>query len=177
MFDSSRKNFLLAAIFSSAILLTGCGQDKPAPAPQQTETPAAQPEKTSDRVSQADNFALGKVSPGMSEEELVKAVGEPKSKSLDNEEWHYENFKIEFDDDKPGIVDKVSTLGDKVTTPNGVAVGQSLNILIEKFGEPAKTDDDSKEKEFTFYSPDNRKEIEFEVVNKKIVKITCKLRD
>lgn len=186
MFNSSKKNLVLTAIFSSAILLTGCGQDKPAPAPeqktetpapQQTEAPAAQPDKKAGPAVAADNFAIGKVSPGMSREDLIKAVGEPKSKSADGEEWFYDDFKVEFDDDRPGVVDKVSTTGDKVQTPNGVAVGQSSDVLKEKFGEPAKIDEDPTETEMTFYSPDNKKEIEFEVAGGKIGKITCKIRD
>ena len=117
-------------------------------------------------------IALGGISPGMSETDLINAFGQPVYR--DGDDWTYQNFQVEVE---RGIVEKVSTRSDTIITPNGVRVGQSAEALNSTFGKADKIDYDSDGVEYEYYSNDRTKKIEFKVVNGVIAKITCKIND
>ncbi len=117
-------------------------------------------------------IALGKIFPGMNATDLVDAFGQPTYRDGDN--WTYQNFKVEVEN---GIVEKVSTNSEMITTPNGVRVGQTAEILNSTFGAADKVDRDYNDIEYEYYSTDRTKKIEFKVVNGVITKITCKIND
>ena len=117
-------------------------------------------------------IALGRIFPGMSETELLNAFGQPVYR--DDDDWTYQTFRVEVE---YGIVEKVSTRSDTITTPNGVRVGQSAEALNSTFGRADKVDYDSDGTEYEYYSTDRMKKIEFKVVNGIIAKITCKIND
>ena len=120
-----------------------------------------------------DEFiALGKIAPGMSESALIDAFGQPVYK--DDDDWTYQTFKVEVE---CGIVKKVSTVIETITTPNGVRVGQKAEVLNSTFGKADKVDRDYDNTEYEYYSTDRTKKIEFKVVNGVIAKITCKIND
>ena len=66
---------------------------------------------------------------------------------------------------------------DSITTPDGVRVGQSADILNSTFGMADKVDHDDGGVEYEYYSTDGTKKIEFKVFNGVIAKISCKVRD
>ena len=115
---------------------------------------------------------LGKIFPGMSETELLNAFGQPVYR--DGDDWTYQTFKVEVE---RGIVEKVSTRSDTITTPNGVRVGQAAEALNSTFGKADKVDYDSDGVEYEYYSTDRTKKIEFKVVNGIIAKISCSIHD
>ena len=117
-------------------------------------------------------IALGKIFPGMSETELLNAFGQPVYR--DGDDWTYQTFKVEVE---RGIVEKVSTRSDTITTPNGVRVGQAAEALNSTFGTADKVDYDSDGVEYEYYSTDRMKKIEFKVVNGIIAKISCSIHD
>ena len=117
-------------------------------------------------------IALGKIFPGMSESELINAFGQPVYR--DGDDWIYQTFKVEVE---RGIVEKVSTRSDTITTPNGVRVGQAADVLNSTFGKADKVDRDYNDIEYEYYSTDRTKKIEFKVVNGVIAKISCKVND
>jgi len=117
-------------------------------------------------------IALGGISPGMSETDLIAAFGQPNYR--DGEDWTYKNFKIEVE---RGIVTEISTRMDSIITPDGVRVGQAAEILNSTLGKADKVDNDSDGVEYEYYSTDGTKKIEFKVVNGVIAKISCNLRD
>ena len=117
-------------------------------------------------------IAIGKISPGMNETDLINAFGQPVYR--DGDDWTYQTFKVEVEH---GIVEKVSTTSDTITTPNGVRVGQSAEILNSTFGKADKVDRDYNDTEYEYYSNDRTKKIEFKVVNGVITKISCKIND
>lgn len=117
-------------------------------------------------------IALGGISPGMSETDLVNAFGQPTHK--DGDDWTYQNFKVEVE---RGVVREVSTRSEAIITPDGVRVGQAAEALNSTFGKADKVDRDYNDTEYKYYSTDRTKSIEFKVVNGIIVKINCELRD
>lgn len=117
-------------------------------------------------------ISLGGIVPGMSEQDLINAFGQPTYR--DGEDWTYKTFRVDVE---RGIVEKVSTRMNSITTPDGVRVGQAAEILNDTFGQADKVDHDSDGVEYEYYSTDGTKKIEFKVVNGVIAKITCELRD
>ena len=119
-----------------------------------------------------DMISLGKIFPGMSTKTLIDIFGRPTY--LDGDDWIYPTFKVEVEN---GVVEKVSTTSDTITTPNGVRVGLSTEILNFQFGKADKIDRESDGVEYEYYSTDRTKKIEFKVVNGIITKISCKIND
>ena len=117
-------------------------------------------------------ISLGKISPGMSETDLINAFGQPVYK--DGDDWTYQNFKVEVE---RGIVEKISTRSETIITPDGVRVGQAAEVLNSTFGKADKVDRDYDGDEYEYYSNDRTKKIEFKVVNGVIAKITCEIKD
>ena len=117
-------------------------------------------------------ISLGGISPGMSENDLINAFGQPVYR--DGDDWTYQNFQVEVEH---GIVEKISTRAETITTSNGVRVGLAADVLNSTFGTADKVDYESDGVEYEYYSNDRTKKIEFKVVNGVIAKITCKIRD
>ena len=117
-------------------------------------------------------ISLGKIYPGMSETDLVNAFGQPNYRNEDD--WNYGTFTVEVEH---GIVEKITTYSDTLTTPDGVRVGLAATALNSSFGQADKIDRDYDGDEYEYFSNDGRKKIEFKVNNGVITKITCKLRD
>ena len=117
-------------------------------------------------------IALGGITPGMSEQDLINAFGQPTYR--DGDDWSYKTFKVEVE---RGVVEKISTRFNSIITPDGVRVGLAAEILNDTFGQADKVDNDSDGVEYEYYSTDGTKKIEFKVVNGIIAKITCELRD
>ena len=122
-----------------------------------------------------DQIALGGVAPGMSIAELTAAAGEPQNKAGDD--WFYPNFKVEFDDDRPGVVESVSAYAPPAAIPAGLAVGQPESAIVPALGAPDGKDVDDGETEYEYYSGDFLKKLEIEVRGGVITKISCSLRD
>ncbi len=122
-----------------------------------------------------DKIALGKIYPGMKTSDLISICGQPNYKKGDD--WIYSNFKVEVDEDRPNIVESIETKSGALSTPNGVAVGQSADVLNRTFGAADRVDVERDGTEYEYYSSDYSKKIEFEVVNGVITKIKCKVRD
>jgi hypothetical protein len=117
-------------------------------------------------------IAIGSIYPGMSEQDLLNAFGQPNYR--DGDDWTYQNFKVEVEH---GRVEKVSTRSESIMTPDGVRVGLAATALNSTFGSADKVDHEYDGVEYEYYSTDGTKKIEFKVVNGVIAKITCKLRD
>ena len=63
------------------------------------------------------------------------------------------------------------------TTPAGIQIGSSESALTAAYGNPDKYDRDYDDTEYTYYSTDFTKKIEFKVVNGNVIQIKCELRD
>ena len=117
-------------------------------------------------------IAIGGISPGISETDLINAFGQPTYR--DGDDWTYQNFKVEVE---RGVVKEISTTNPAITTPDGVRVGLAADVLNSTFGAADKIDHDYSDTEYKYYSTDRAKKIEFKVANGVIVKITCELND
>ena len=117
-------------------------------------------------------IALGSIYPGMSEQDLLNALGQPNYR--DGDDWTYQTFKVEVEH---GRVEKVSTRSESITTPDSVRVCLPATALNSTFGSADKVDQEYDGVEYEYYSNDGTKKIEFKVVNGIIAKITCKLKD
>lgn len=118
--------------------------------------------------------AIGPVAPGMTEAALLAACGEPRQKAGDK--WFYPDFRVEFDDDRPGIVEEVETTSKEVATPAGVRVGQPVSALEEAYGAPDKIDPgDHTTDEYEYFTPDRTLKLEAEFLKGRglIVKLSC----
>lgn len=122
-----------------------------------------------------EKIGIAGVNPGMTEAQLIAAVGQPTSKSPKGDDWHYNGFTVEFDKDRPGVVEEITTRRAGIATAAGISVGQSVSAL-NVLGQADKVDPDGDETEYTWYSNDYSKKLEADVVNGVIVKISCKLR-
>lgn len=122
--------------------------------------------------------SIGPVAPGMTEAALVAACGQPVQKIGDK--WIYPDFRVEFDDDRPGIVEEVETTSSAVATPAGVRVGQPVSALEAAYGAPDKLDPgDHATDEYEYFTADRTKKLEAEVLKGRgiITEISCKLED
>lgn len=117
-------------------------------------------------------IVLGSIYPGMSEQDLLNAFGQPTYR--DGDDWTYQSFQVEVE---RGRVEQVSTRSESIMTPDGVRVGLAATALNSTFGSADKVDRDHDGDEYEYYSTDGTKKIEFKVVGGVIAKITCKLRD
>ena len=121
----------------------------------------------------SDNkVALGKLSPGISADELIAICGQPTYR--DGDDWTYPTFKADIE---RGIVEKISTRSESIATVNGVRVGQGAEILNSTYGKADKIDRDYDDTEYIYYNDSRTKKIEFKVVNGVIAKISCELKD
>ena len=121
---------------------------------------------------EGDKISLGGIVPGMSEQDLINAFGQPTYR--DGDDWSYKTFNVEVEH---GFVEEVSTRFNSIITPDGVRVGLAAEVLNDTFGKADKVDQDSDGVEYEYYSTDGTKKIEFKVVNGIIAKITCEVRD
>ena len=117
-------------------------------------------------------IALGRIFPGMNETELINAFGQPNSK--DGNDWTYPTFKIEI---RRGIIEKISTRSETITTPNGVRVGLAAEILNSTFLTADNVEYENDGVDYKYYNTDRTKKIEFKVSDGIITKITCELVD
>jgi hypothetical protein len=134
--------------------------------------------QTASAVVPPEAVAIGPVAPGMTEAALVAACGQPLQKAGDK--WFYQDFRVEFDDDRPGIVEEVKTTSAAVATPAGVRVGQPVSALEAAYGAPDKLDrDDDSTDEYEYFTADRRLKLEAEVLKGAgtIAEITCKQDD
>lgn len=122
-----------------------------------------------------EQVALAGVTPGMTIAQLEEACGQPQFKSGDD--WNYSAFKVELDDDRPGVVESVSSRVPPTATAAGVAVGQSESVIVPAYGAPDRKEFDDGETEYKYYTPNGAMELEFDVRGGSIVKISCSLRD
>ncbi len=81
-----------------------------------------------------DQIALGGVAPGMTIAQLAAAAGEPQNKAGDD--WFYPQFKVEFDDDRPGVVESVSAYAPPAAISAVLAVGQPESAIVPALGTP-----------------------------------------
>lgn len=123
-----------------------------------------------------EKIALGKITPGMSVNDLIAAYGQPNYKHGDD--WVYNNFSVEVDNKHAAeFVEKVVARSGGISTPDGVSVGQSADILNSTFGKADDVDIEKHGVEYEYFSTDRRAKIKFNVVNNVITKISCKLID
>ena len=120
----------------------------------------------------ANKIEIGSIFPGMSVNDLTNAFGQPTYR--DGDDWTYSTFKVEIE---RGVVEKVSTTSDTMSTPEAVRVGLSADVLNNSYGKADKVDYDDGGVEYEYFSTDGTKKIEFTVRNGVITKISCKLRD
>jgi hypothetical protein len=128
-------------------------------------------------VVPSEAVAIGPVAPGMTEAALVAACGQPQRKAGDN--WFYADFRVAFDDDRPGIVEEVETTSPAVATPAGVCVGQPASALEAAYGAPDKLELGDGLQEHEYFSTDRTKKLDVLSLPGRgfIVKISCKLED
>lgn len=123
-----------------------------------------------------DAIAVGKVVPGMAVSELISIYGQPVSRHGDELKFQ-QGFTVEVDDRNKNIVEEIEVYGGTLTTPTGVRIGQSLEVLNKACGTADKVNEDWDEAEYEYYSHDYSKTIEFTVKNGVITKIKCKYQD
>lgn len=122
----------------------------------------------------SDKIALGKLTPGMSTADLIEICGQPISRRGDD--WYYSNFVVEIDDDRPDVVEKITTRSSDIATPTGIRVGQSADVL-NALGRADDVDYEHGQTEYEYFSTDHMTKIEFKVINGTITKISCKIID
>ena len=118
-----------------------------------------------------EKISLGKLTLGMSVENLISICGQPNYKH--GEDWDYGTFKVEVENN---FVEKIVTRNGGLSTPDGISVGQNANAL-NALGRADDVDVEHDGAEYEYFSTDRTKKIEFKVVNNVIVKISCKIID
>lgn len=122
-----------------------------------------------------DKIGIGRAVPGMTVDQLISIYGQPLSRH--GEDLIFRDFKVEVDDDRPGIVDSIETTSGAIATPTGVSVGQGAEILNNAYGAADKVDEEWNKTEYEYFSNDYSTKIEFVVKRGVIVEIKCKVRD
>lgn len=124
-------------------------------------------------------ISLGGIVPGVTLNSVKVIYGEPVP-SRDGETLLFSNgIVIKVDDDFSGIVEEVSiySANDKIATPAGIAVGMKDSALNAAYGSADDVDYEYDGVEYTYYSDDMKKKMEFKVKDNVVVKIKCELRD
>lgn len=122
-----------------------------------------------------DKIGIGRAVPSMTVDQLISIYGQPVSRHGDD--LIFRDFKVEVDDDRPGIVDSIETRSGALATPAGVSVGQGAEVLNNSYGSADKIDEDWNKTEYEYFSSDYSTKIEFVVKRGVIVEIKCKVRD
>lgn len=123
----------------------------------------------------SNQISLAGIEPGFTVEQVKQICGEPTY--VGGETMAFGDLVIKIDDDRPGIVEEVITRGGNIATPAGIKVGMSETVLNDAYGRADDVDRDYNDVEYTYKSENDRKKLEFKVVNGIIVKIKCELRD
>ena len=74
----------------------------------------------------------------MTVDQLISIYGQPVSRHGDD--LIFRDFKVELDDDNPGIIESIETRSSAVATPDGVKVGQNAEILNRAYGQADNVD-------------------------------------
>ena len=123
-----------------------------------------------------DGIAISGIAPGSSVTAATAKLGNPQYGGGDK--MYFSNgISIERADHNPDLIEEVETIAPGNATPGGVQVGMPETSITTTYGNPDKLDRDYDDTEYTYYSTDYFKKLEFKVVGGKIVKIKCKLRD
>lgn len=121
----------------------------------------------------ADNIAIADVAPGSSVEAAKQKLGTP---NQHGDKLFFPNgIVIEVDDYNRSMVEDIETRS-AGATPAGITVGMKESAITQAYGNPDKLDRDYDDTEYTYYSADYTKKMEFKVINGNIVKIKCELR-
>ena len=121
-----------------------------------------------------DAVVLGDISPGDPISAVTNIYGEPHQ--IVGEKWLFKGFYIEVDDDRPGYVEEIASQDPGFGTPAGIAVGDKEIMLNEIYGKADKIDRDDGKIEYTYYSRNGAKKMQFDVRDGIIIKIACELR-
>ncbi|WP_027406965.1 hypothetical protein [Anaerovibrio sp. RM50] len=122
-----------------------------------------------------DVIAISGVAPGSSVTEATAKLGNPQ---YAGDKIYFSNgIVIERSDYNPNMVEEIETYTAGNVTPAGIQVGMNEASITAAYGAPDKIDRDYDDTEYTYYSTDYFKKLEFKVVGGNIVKIKCKLRD
>ena len=123
-----------------------------------------------------DGIAISGVAPGTSVSAATAKLGTPQYGGGDK--IYFPNgIIIERADHNPDLIEEVETVAPGNATPGGVQVGMPESSITATYGNPDKIDRDFDDTEYTYYSTDYFKKLEFKVVGGNIVKIKCKIRD
>lgn len=123
----------------------------------------------------ADEVAIAGVAPGSSVENAKSKLGEP-THTTGKKLYFSNGIMVEVAKYNPGMVEEIEILSAGAATPGGVQVGMAESAITEKYGQPDKLDRDYDDTEYTYYSHDYVRKMEFKVVGGKIVKIKCEMR-
>lgn len=123
-----------------------------------------------------DGIAISGIAPGGSVAAATAKLGNPQYGGGDK--LYFPNgIFIERAEYNPDLIEEVETMTAGNATPGGVQVGMPEASIMSTYGNPDKLDRDYDDTEYTYYSTDFFKKLEFKVVGGKIVKIKCKIRD
>lgn len=121
-----------------------------------------------------DGIAISGVAPGSTVADATAKLGTPQ---YAGDKIYFANgIVIERADHNPNMVEEIETFTAGNPTPGGLAVGMPESSITATYGAPDKIDRDYDDTEYTYYSTDYFKKLEFKVVGGNIVKIKCKLR-
>ncbi|MBO6246272.1 MAG: hypothetical protein J6N55_08350 [Anaerovibrio sp.] len=122
-----------------------------------------------------EGIAISGVAPGSSVADATAKLGNPQ---YAGDKIYFTNgIVIECSDYNPNMVEEIETTAAGNATPGGLTVGMPESSITATYGAPDKIDRDYNDTEYTYYSTDYLKKLEFKVVGGNIVKIQCKLRD
>ncbi|ORT99952.1 hypothetical protein D081_1533 [Anaerovibrio sp. JC8] len=122
-----------------------------------------------------EGMAISGVAPGSSVSDATAKLGNPQ---FAGDKIYFSNgIVIERSDYNPNLVEEIETYTAGNATPGGLQVGMPEASITATYGAPDKLDRDYDDTEYTYYSTDYFKKLEFKVVGGNIVKIKCKLRD
>lgn len=121
-----------------------------------------------------DVINIGGIAPGSTIESAKAKFGQP---NQSGDDLYFSNgVHIEFEKYNPNIVDEIEITTPGVSTSKGITIGSPEAKVKKVYGQPDKVEMDDGKTEYTYYSTDYSKKMEFEVVNGSIVKIKCQHR-
>ncbi len=122
------------------------------------------------------DIAVSGVAPGSSVTDARAKLGDPVTSHGDKLVFP-NNIIVECAEYNYDLIEEIGTRSAGNVTSAGLQVGMPEASIMAAYGAPDKVDRDPDDTEYTYYSSGQDKKMEIEVVDGKIVKIKCKIRD
>lgn len=126
-----------------------------------------------------EKISVGGITPGMTPEQVIAAIGEPLAKNQMQDEWFYKEFELDFAAPKGSNehVEQIKSRTAGVKTGAGFTVGDKEDVVEKALGKPDKKYfKKNVETLLLYYSNDKKQVLSVRINDGVITKITSEFK-